>query len=216
MKKIIIFIWAACFFSTLSMAQVTKTQTTKPQTIKSNNVPAKSVSTAPAPESVYSITAARITVKTGNDNKEQPSKVSVSVGENDGIWGQGRQLFYIPYGNNSTSEIKVNSLFEFPLIKYGETPADAFTLTNLQGKGLRFFIYYMPNFGLDAWKIESVTLQFEFKDQFGRLHPTYGNVTLLYPVTNGLLTGNKVVLAGTTDKFLMSTGVKIGETKDFW
>jgi len=216
MKKLVIVIWATCFCFASAFAQVTKQPVTKPQTIKNNSLPTKTVTKSTEPEPIYSLTAARITVKTGNDNKEQPSKVSINIDENDGIWGQGRLLFYPSNNNEFTSEIKINSTFEFPLIKYGNVPADAFTLTNLQGKGLKFTIYYMPNFGLDAWKIESVSLQIEFKDQFGRLHPTYGNVTLQYPVTNGLLTGNKVVMVGTTDKFLMSQGVRMGETKDFW
>ncbi len=201
---------ATSFISAFALAQVSKTVPVKNKTVAAKLVPAPV-----APESVYTITAARVTVKTGNDNKEQPSKVFVSVGENDGIWGKGRQLFY-PQNNDYKSEIKINSLFEFPLAKYESTTADAFTLTNLQAKGLSFTIYYMPNFSLDAWKIESVSLQLEFKDQFGRVHPTYGSFKVQYAVPNGLLTNPKVVMVGKTDKFLMSQGVIIGQTQDFW
>ena len=113
MKKIIFLVMAASFFSLFAIAQVQKTVPIKNKTVPAKLVPAP----APPPESVYTITAAKVTVKTGNDNKEQLSKVMVTVDENDGIWGKGRQLFS-SQNNDFKSEIKINSLFEFPLTKY--------------------------------------------------------------------------------------------------
>ena len=111
MKKTIFLVMAASFFAPIAMAQVQKTVP-----IKNKTVPAKLVPASVPSESVYTITAAKVTVKTGNDNKEQLSKVMVTVDENDGIWGKGRQLFH-PQNNEFKSEIKITSLFEFPLTK---------------------------------------------------------------------------------------------------
>lgn len=165
----------------------------------------------PAPAaSSYTLTSARVTVKTGNDNKESPSIFFLFIRENNGAWGEGRELF-AQQNQYPTAELKINSANDIPMVKFPSTGADAFSLTNLQYKGLRFVITYSPNFFADAWKIESVTLTLEFKDQNGAMHPTMGTKTIQFNISNGLLTNTKKVLTGTTDGLFTPQPVTITE-----
>ena len=160
----------------------------------------------PAPASIYTLTAAKISIKTSTDNKEYPSIAFLYIMENNTVWGKGKNLF----GNTiKDQELGVNTETEFPLIKFNEVTADAFTLANLQNKGLSFLIYYSPNFSLDAWKIESVTLTLEFKDQYGNLHPHFGSRKVIYHISNGLLTKDNFNMTGSTDGFFTPLPVTI-------
>ena len=178
------------------------------------HVPSKASRTKTAPPassdaSIYTLTSAKLSIKTGNDNKEYPSKFLFYVMENKGIWGEGSELFTQQDQPASVKELTVNSEAEIPLRMPVSINAGAYTLENLQNKGLRFIIYYLPNFFADAWKIESVKLTLEFKDQYGRLHPTMANKTIQYNITNGLLTNTNKVMSGSTDVFLTPQPVTI-------
>jgi hypothetical protein len=158
---------------------------------------------------VYTLTAAKVNIKTGNDNKESPSNMIFFFREKDGVWGKGTDLFQ----SGSKSEFKVNSNFETLLDKVPATPASAYTLDNLQARGLYFAVYYSPNFIMDAWKIESITITLEFKDQYGNLHASFGNRVIQYNISNGLLTNANWLLKATADgAFFTPSPVSIGNT----
>jgi hypothetical protein len=206
MKKIILTAVVTGFILTSVNSQINR-----PETIKKKTVPVKiNPAQNPAPASVYSLTAARISIQTGNDNKEYPSTFLLYITEKSGAWGDGRELF-AQQNQYPTAELKTNSVSDIPLVKFPNTGADAFSLTNLQYKGLRFVITYYPNFFADAWKIETVTLTLEFKDQNGTLHPTMGTKTIQFNMTNGLLTNTKKVMTGNIDGFFMPQPVTITE-----
>jgi hypothetical protein len=208
MKKLIFTILATAFFS-LAFSQISRPTAIvkrKPDTLR--------IVPAPAPVSVYSLASVKVAVRTGSDNKESPSKFIVYVMENKGIWGEGKELFTQQNQNASVSELKINSETSLSMQKSGNQSADAYTLTTLQAKGLKFIIWYWPNFFADAWKIERVTLTLEFKDQYGNLHPNYGAWTVQYNISNGLLTKNKPVMTGTTDN--MFTPLPVTITEKFW
>lgn len=205
MKKIILFITMTSFVSLFAFSQINRPEVIKKKTVPTKITPAQT----PAPASVYSLTSARVTVKTGNDNKEYPSKFLFYVMENKGIWGEGSELFTQQDLNASVKELAVNSETEIPLRMPVSINTGAYTLENLQNKGLRFIIYYLPNFFADAWKIESIKLTLEFKDQYGRLHPTMANKTIQYHITNGLLTNTNKVMSGSTDVFFTPQPVTI-------
>ena len=149
----------------------------------------------PVPTSVYTLTSAKINIRTGNDNKEDGANMIFFFREKDGVWGKGTDLFQ----NGFISEFKVNSNFEQTLDKSPGTTATAYTLDNLQARGLYFAVYYRPNFFTDAWKIEAITVTLEFKDQFGNLHPSFGNRVVQYYISNGLLTNSNWLLKATAD-----------------
>lgn len=158
------------------------------------------VAPAPAP-SVYYISNIKFTIHTGHDNKELNSTFFVFVTENEGIWGKSRGLF----GNkdiHSTIELKPNSSNDIALVKYPDSDPNAYTLSNLEIKGLRFRIMYNPDFFTDAWKIDAVTIVAEFKDQYGRLHPVSPYRTIRFNNQSGLLTNIKRDMIGVTDGFL--------------
>jgi hypothetical protein len=141
----------------------------------------KSTTTGTQNASVYSLTSVRVFIKTGSDNKEFPSKVYVTLmaKSTPANW---RNYLQFNLGN----EMKINSTTEFGLDLEGRPPTP---LEDFQRSGLKLSISYVPNFFADAWKIESVSLVLEFKDQFGNLHPTLGNKTINFSNAYGFLNG---------------------------
>lgn len=143
--------------------------------------PAPTAKTTPAPTNavVYSLTSVRVNIRTGNDNKEFPSKVYVTMmaKSNPRDWRNYLQF-------NLSNEMRINSNTEFGLDLEGRTPT---ALEIFQQAGLALSISYEPNFFADAWKIESVSLILEFKDQHGNLHPTLGNKTITFNNAYGFL-----------------------------
>jgi hypothetical protein len=212
MKKIISFCFIYCILANTVSAQLKKTV---PGTLKKQDslkvmpgVQATGIrkTVPPAPASIYTLTSAKISIKTSNDNKEYPSTVLLYIMENNSIFGKGKNL----YGNTiKDQELGINTENEFSLIKFNDIAADAFSLTNLQNKGLSFVIYYLPRFSLDAWKIESVTLTLEFKDQYGNLHPHFGSRKVIYYISNGLLTKDNFNMTGPTDGFFTPLPVTV-------
>src|SRR3954462_10542340 len=84
--------------------------------------------------SLYTLTSARVNIRTGNDNKENGANMIFFFREKDGIWGKGADLFQ----GGSKAEFKVNTNVDVPLDKVSATPQASFTLDNLQAKGLYF------------------------------------------------------------------------------
>jgi hypothetical protein len=207
MKKITFFTTIISLLTLCSFAQVTRTRVLEKKAEPVKLIP---VQTQPAPAPVYSLMSARVTISTGNDNKEYPSTFLLYIMENSGAWGEGRELF-AQQNQYPTAELRTNSANDIPLVKFSSTGADAFTLNNLQYKGLRFVITYYPNFFADAWKIEAVTLTLEFKDQNGALHPTMGSKTIQFNISNGLLTNAKKTMTGTIDGLFTPQPVSITE-----
>jgi len=133
------------------------------------------------PALVYNLTAVRVKIRTGNDNKEFPSKVYAMIVRRSSV-GEGYSFSQLRLDN----EMKINSDTEFGLERITQNQT-ATRLDAFQSSGLRLVIQYLPNFFLDAWKIESITLVLEFKDQFGNLHPTLGSKTIVFSNAYGFL-----------------------------
>jgi hypothetical protein len=214
MKKILLSFATAILFIMISRAQTqAPASIKKDSTIKKNIIQKIPATQTPAPKtvapSVYTLASAKVNIRTGNDNKESPSNMIFFFREKDGVWGKGTDLFQ----SGSKSEFKVNSNFETLLDKVPATPASAYTLDNLQARGLYFAVYYSPNFIMDAWKIESITITLEFKDQYGNLHASFGNRVIQYNISNGLLTNANWLLKATADgAFFTPSPVSIGNT----
>lgn len=169
MKKIIITAGLFALLSPGAFAQITK-----PSIIK------KQVQPAPPPAPVYTLTAVKANIRTGNDNKEFPSTVRVSlVSRNRNI-----KAYFVQ--ENLRNEMRSNSNTEFGMEKAG---TGDIPLTDLQVNGLLFTIAYSANFQFDAWKIEGVSITLEFRDQQGNLHPTLGQKTITFGNANGFLNG---------------------------
>lgn len=131
---------------------------------------------------VYKLTSARVRIRTGNDNKEFSSKVLVSLktkNTSNSVWS--------PFGQQALdNEMRINSETEFGLERQSQSTAPV-DLATIQSEGLKLKMTYLPNWLTDAWKIESVSLILEFKDQHGNLHPTMGNKTIVFSNAYGFL-----------------------------
>lgn len=154
----------------------------------------KTTNTESGPVSVYSLTSVRVKIRTGNDNKEFPSKVFALLSIRNkpgGDWSAFSQM-------KLDNEMKINSDTEFGLEREaqlrGETKLDAF-----QSSGVKFTITYLPNFFADAWKIENISLVLEFKDQFGNLHPSLGSKTIVFSNAYGFLDNDYRLMECVTD-----------------
>lgn len=160
-------------------------QINKPEIIKKKIAPAKTT-TEPAQPSyvpVYTLTAVKVTLQTGNDNKDFQASLNLTLFQRNPYQG----IYGLP-GNGIKNELPVNSVMDFGLENNGYAPTvEKLKLETLQQTGLTLTIYYGPTFFLDAWKIEGVKLTLEFKDQNGNLHPVYGNKTIVFNTAKGIL-----------------------------
>jgi hypothetical protein len=165
-----------------SPGKVIEPAPTEPKTVPAPPVPPaptnKTSGTTNASTPVYVLSSPRVTIRTGNDNKEFPSVVWVAVAAKSAP-AQWRTYVQQGLGN----EMKINSETEFGL----GLEAQPISLETFQQSGLVLSIQYNPNIIFDAWKIESVSLTVEFKDQNGNPHPTLGRKTIVFSNAYGFL-----------------------------
>lgn len=175
-----------------------------------NPIPAPPPAPAPAPAStnkedntgnqntsIYSLASVRVNIKTGSDNKEFPSAVDIE------IWKKGEFFNALSapgrlYKISTVNEMIVNSNTELGLGKIA--PDEKLSLSNLQTSGVELRITYIANFFLDAWKIENISCTLEFRDQYGKLHPTMGTKNISFSNARGFLDGKYKAMVCTTDQ----------------
>lgn len=164
---------------------ILKTVPAPPPPVPAPPPPTTNKTTAAGAENtpVYRLTAVKVNIRTGNDNKEYPSGVRTTLG----VRGSGMEYFYFVQ-NNLKNEMKSNTNTEFGLEKATGNFKEI-TLDALQNAGCEIRINYSANFQLDAWKIEAVTATLEFRDQNGNLHPTLSQKTINFSNANGFLNG---------------------------
>lgn len=129
----------------------------------------------------YFLAVAKVTVKTGKDNKELNSKLIVSVYPNSGTdnYKKGYTM------ENYMPELKIWSTKEFTLPQAPGFERDFNSLAHYRQTGVMVDILYNtqgngPFFGLDAWKIDEVSATLEFKDKNGNPHPTMPSKTIYF------------------------------------
>ena len=122
----------------------------------------------------YYLTSGTFTIHTGSDNKEIPSSFEIRLYINGGETKPEDSVNLNPlrlqdiglsFGSKAV-ELKVNSSADFKLstsVDYEWAPSKN-NLANIQRHGLRIVIKYLPNFPLDAWKIDQVTLRANFQN----------------------------------------------------
>jgi hypothetical protein len=154
----------------------------------------KTGGTESTPALVYSLTSVRVRIRTGNDNKEFPSKVLTSLRARSAASGQAN-----PFNQSKLdNEMRINSDTEFGMERVTQYQTES-RLDAFQSSGLKFRVDYWPNWLTDAWKIEGITLVLEFKDQFGNLHPTLGNKTIVFSNAYGFLNSTYWIMECETD-----------------
>jgi hypothetical protein len=125
--------------------------------------------------SQYYLVGGKYTIRTGNDNKEAPSRVTFKLYTNGGEtrpeWLDNNPLklseIWTSFDTKGV-ELKVNSSanIEFDNRKgldFNYLPWKG-NLAYIQQHGLRLVIKYEPNFPLDAWRVDGVTMTLKFMD----------------------------------------------------
>jgi len=164
----------------------------------------------------YFLTSAKITVQTGNDNKEANNSLvyfSVGVANYNDHMAFALASGYAPeIRANSTTELLPNSSLD-PDYHSLYSPYNSVCFYKQRGLAVTVF-YDNKAWATDAWKINSISVTVEFKDANGNPYPNpaYASKTITFPV-NGLLgyragddiTNNKnqlrVLMMGTDENF---------------
>lgn len=223
MKNIIFILLLAIFTISTVEAQVNPVKIKDTNLIKNKQpiqIPVKNIPTPPqqtkstpgqtttSNPSVYSLVSVRVTIQTGNDNKEFPSAVYLT------LWTKNHQgadyprdcLFNLA---NYKNEMRSNSNTDLGLEKYTNGGEEKLTLDAIQRTGLVLSIGYTPNFFMDAWKIEGVTITLQFKDQYGNFHPTMGTKTLRFSNAIGFLNNEYYYMNCTIDQSINALNAAI-------
>jgi len=165
----------------------TTTVPTTPSTVTNSggqqySTPPPNVSGPPAPaktDADYYLSVVKVTIKTGRDNKEYPSKVYITV-----CTGAQKLKTLSTHGfrlTGYTNELKVNSTENLFIEKsYGYSTTEN-SLAAYKQNGVKFLLQYEGFSAFDAWKIESISLTLEFKDAAGNPSPSMGIKTILFP-----------------------------------
>jgi hypothetical protein len=224
---ILIFTSIAC---RAQFAPLTPPQTSKPKLVKTQTSPGlestPTRTTPPQPtNTIYSLSSVKVTIKTGNDNKESLSNLSVELAVRDAAYS-------IFVQNNLTNEFKSNSETPIGLEKSnsftsGYNPASIPTLystsatgtksiqlSDVEKYGMSLRIIYKPNFFSDAWKIEEVSMMLEFRDTNGDLHATSVQKNIVFSNAATFLDNfDKRILICTADNYFNPLTSFV--TKDF-
>lgn len=132
----------------------------------------------------YYLTDAFIIIKTGADNKEKESEVTIRVipslikdlSDNRNEFMKRVAKNELPFYSNASTTL--------PLLLYMSGTATlvnpATSLSSFSLNGLGTVIEYKANIFTDAWKIEQVELILHFKDANGLYHPTQGVKTIQF------------------------------------
>ena len=198
----------AAFAGMLIQASVVFAQT--PQRIKTTVKTTPGTQIPPQPTTApnswdYFLTSAKVTICTGNDNKEKPSQVQMQMA----IGGNAACNYLVP--TSQYREFGVNSVVDLPFSFLIRTafPDDKPRLGHIEQGGIKFWIYYSPNFPLDAWKIEKVVLTLEFKDATGNPHPIVGTKSITFMDVRATLNREYTGLRCEADGFMMSKGTAV-------
>lgn len=151
---------------------------------------------------MYYLRMGTFTIHTGNDNKEMLSRFTIrlTINDNQNTSENAAAENHVTTVNGSESaELKVNSTSDFKFATQYNSAASQFNnLARIQRHGLKIVITYLPNFVLDAWKIDRVmlTVSFQKQSQFGKpfFSPGMENQTMTFPVARLLTERNSEIV----------------------
>lgn len=231
MKKILTLIFVLAGFHSFLVAQLSAPRPANKVIKKTQSSPGlESTPTrteaTPVPTIVnYMLSTVKVDIRTGADNKEALSNVSVELAVRDNKYSLFAQ-------NNNTGEFRSNTTTSIglePFNKYisgaavnaipviyntSTAGSQPIMLRDVEKYGLALRIIYKPNFFADAWKIEHVKLTLEFRDGNRNLHPTSGTKVLDFVnATTFLDNYDKRILLCTADGYFNPLTSFV--TKDF-
>lgn len=172
---------------------------TKP---KGNNAANQQNTTTPKlTDADYFLSVARITIKTGNDNKDAGAKLILRVYPTTGTDNYRKGYLLDSY----TQELKKWGNDEIPLPRASEFDQSFNSLANYKQTGVMVDVLYDtwggPYPPLDAWKIEEISVTLEFRDKNQNLHPTMGSRIIHFPNSNPYLDFTKWHVFCKTDQY---------------
>jgi len=182
------------------MTAPVRTPITRVKTTVMSEIPP--AATAPGQNSSnFYLTSTKVTIYTGNDNKEAPSQMQLQM-----ILGAEGVS-----SNWESKEFAVNSATEIIIKPYYDRHyyPEKIRLVNTEKGGVKLFINYSPNFLLDAWKIEKVLLTMEFRDDNGNLHPVMGTKNIQFVNIGALLNNSYSTLLCEADQFLIPKNTSV-------
>lgn len=185
----------------ISFLNVLQAQIAKPKNGNTNSQQGAATGAA-VNDADYFLAVAKVTLKTGKDNKENGSALILRVYPAAGTdnWRKGYSQ------ENYKSELKVWSTNDFTLPRAAAFDQNFNSLAHYRQTGIMVDVNYNtvgngPFFGLDAWKIEEVGVTLEFKDKNGNPHPTMGSKTIYFTDPNMYLDFKKWQLYCKTDQY---------------
>lgn len=156
-------------------------------------------------DATYYLTGAKVTLKTGNDNKDGGAKLSLLVYPVSGgqYWGNFFRM------DDYTGELKKGTAISLNLPK---APGfKNYTLDQYKQNGLEVDVIYNSQGGpfplTDAWALDQVSVELEFRDQNGTLAPPIPAIT--WENINTLMTTKKKIYCK-TDSFWKPLPFKSG------
>jgi hypothetical protein len=200
MKKII------GFFLCLSITGITLAQIGKPVIQKTKNNGGNNqqpTTTTPAlTDADYFLAVAKISVKTGKDNKEKGSKVIFRVYPASGTDNYKKGYCQENFGD----ELRIWDTRDFTLPRANGFDQSFNSLAHYKQTGIMVDINYNtvgngPFFAMDAWKIEEVSVTLEFKDKDGNPHPSMPSKTISFSGSDMYLDYVKWQLYCKTDQY---------------
>lgn len=184
----------------ISFLSVLQAQISKPKNGNTNSQ--QTATSGTVNDADYFLAVAKVTLKTGKDNKENGSALILRIYPAAGTdnWRKGYNQ------ENYKSELKVWSTNEFTLPRAAAFDQNFNSLAHYRQTGIMVDVNYNtmgngPFFGLDAWKIEEVSVTLEFKDKNGNPHPTMGSKTIYFTDSNMYLDFKKWQLYCKTDQY---------------
>ncbi len=172
-----------------------------PRTNTAPPPPPPPTTTANDPAAFF-LTSAKVTVLTGDDDKEWPTEIGfrlfrtppMPAQKNDPVWN----CFAYP---TYTEALPARSTREFTLLR-DALRDDLVSLQSIQSTGLTLAIDYRIRNNWTFWKISTIWIELEFKDRSGKPHPIFGYKKLMFaePVRMQIQSGN---LECILDRFLM-------------
>lgn len=144
-----------------------------------------------------------VSLRSGVSTPQNVTGLIYSFQEN--VRGASAREFRINTTNDMdiVTDYKVTTSYDINNMAQDGWRGGELALTKIQREGMTLIINYGPNFFLDAWKIDGVSMTVRFTDVKGNSHPTLGEKTILFSRSSALLNeANRNLVLG-LDGFLM-------------
>ncbi len=165
-----------------------------------------------ADDSKYYLQVAKVTLVTGNDNKDKGAELTVKL-----FPKFDQTVQFLGYWlDNYTGEIKKGEWWTNDLPRAPKFTEATNTLAMYKKYGLVLEIFYSSYGGpfplTDAWKLDKVLLDLRFINYIGQWHPQFGNVHIEIPGSSLLFNKKTCVLWMYTDGYFKPLAPQIGSS----